>query len=46
MQSSQQTHNSNIDVFFKTCARSTPFANKTFHAMKQPTQGWNLDMYA
>jgi hypothetical protein len=46
MQSSQQTHTSNIDVFIKACARSTTFANKTFHAIKQPTQGWKLDKYA
>jgi hypothetical protein len=30
MQSSQHTHRNNIDDFFKTFARSTTFATKTF----------------
>jgi hypothetical protein len=40
MHSSQLTHIFNKELFIKI------FANKDFQAMKRPTQGWILEMYA
>ena len=39
-------HHSNKDVYTKKFARNTRFANKEFHAKKQPTRGWRQDKYA